>query len=292
MGSLLGLLMGIGGVLIAMSVSPRWRAERERSPEHRPRPSRSERLREQLAAADLHGLRPGVVWGTSAALCLVVVVVLLAVTGTYPIAMVFAGFAARSPFVLIRRRGLNRREELRGLWPDAVDNLGSSIRAGLSLPEALSQLGIRGPAPLRPAFSSFGADYRATGRFTECLDLLKSRLADPVADRIIEALRLAREVGGTDLGRLLRTLSAFLREDAYTRAELVARQSWTVNAARLAVAAPWLVLALLSFQSNVTRQYNSQAGIIVLAVGLGCSVLAYRLMMRLGRLPEDVRVLR
>ena len=54
---------------------------------------------------------------------------------------------------------------------------------------------------------------------------------------------MAREVGGTDLGRLLRTLSAFLREDARTRAELETRQGWTVNAARLAVAAPWIVLA-------------------------------------------------
>ena len=40
----------------------------------------------------------------------------------------------------------------------------------------------------------------------------------------------AREVGGTDLGRLLSTLSGFLRDDARTRAELLARQSWSVNA--------------------------------------------------------------
>lgn len=292
MGALLGLMFGVGSVLVAMSVSPRWRAERAAARAPALRRPRGDKLRDQLAAADLHGVRPATVWWTAAALALVIGVVMLAVTGTYPIAAVFAGFAGWGPFVLVRRRAANRREELRGLWPDAVDNLGSSIRAGLSLPEALSQLGIRGPVPLRPAFSAFGADYRATGRFTECLDVLKARLADPVADRIIEALRLAREVGGTDLGRLLRTLSAFLREDAHTRAELVARQSWTVNAARLAVAAPWIVLALLSLQSNVTRQYNSQAGIVVLAVGLGCSVLAYRLMMRLGRLPEDVRVLR
>ena len=60
-----------------------------------------------------------------------------------------------------------------------------------------------------------------------------------MGDRLVESLRIAREVGGTDLGHLLRTLSGFLREDARTRAELETRQSWTVNAARLAVAAPW-----------------------------------------------------
>ncbi len=88
-----------------------------------------------------------------------------------------------------------------------MDNLASGVRAGLSLPEALGQLAVRGPDELRAAFGEFAEDYRATGRFTDCLDRLKERLADPVGDRLVEALRLAREVGGSDLGRLLRTLS-------------------------------------------------------------------------------------
>ena len=89
-----------------------------------------------------------------------------------------------------------------------------------------------------------------TGRFGECLDRLKERLADPVGDRVIEGLRLAREVGGGELGRLLRNLSGFLRDDARTRSELESRQAWTVNGARLAVAAPWVVLLLMSFQTT------------------------------------------
>src|SRR5947209_1592095 len=96
------------------------------------------------------------------------------------------------------------------------------------------------------AHQLFAEDYRATGRFGDCLDRLKKTLADPVADRLIESLRVAREVGGTDLGRLLRTLSQFLREDARTRAELETRQGWTVNAARLALCAPWAVRGMLA----------------------------------------------
>jgi tight adherence protein B len=40
---------------------------------------------------------------------------------------------------------------------------------------------------------------------------------------VIEPLQMAGEVGGTDLGRLLRTLSAFLRDDGRTRSELETR---------------------------------------------------------------------
>jgi len=181
---------------------------------------------------------------------------------------------------------------MRDLWPDVVDNIGSAVRAGLALPEALSQLTIRGPEELRPAFAAFAEDYRASGRFQECLDRLKERLSDPVADRLIESLRIAREVGGSDLGRLLRTLSTFLREDARTRAELETRQGWTINAARLAVAAPWIVLAMLSTRPDSLQAYGRPAGVFVLAVGAALSFLAYRVMIRVGRLPEEGRVLR
>ena len=113
-----------------------------------------------------------------------------------------------------------------------------------------------------------------------------------MADRIVEALRITREVGGTDLGRLLRTLSGFLRADARARGELEARQSWTVNGARVAVAAPWVVLALLASRPEAVAAYNTPTGAMVLAVGGASSVVAYRIMLRVGRLPEDRRVLR
>jgi tight adherence protein B len=256
------------------------------------RPTWSTRLHDDLRQADMTGVRPRGLLLTCAGASLVVLLAVLAVSSSPPIAVCFALIASRAPVALVRVRARRRRTTVRDLWPEAVDHLTSGIRAGLSLPEALAQLGDRGPAELRPAFRTFAEDYRATGRFVECLDRLKERLADPVADRIVEALRLTREVGGSDLGRLLRTLSAFLRDDARTRAELEARQSWTVNAARLAVAAPWIVLALLSTRPEAVTAYNTTTGALVLGLGGVVSVVAYRVMVRVGRLPEESRVLR
>ncbi|HEX5016953.1 MAG TPA: type II secretion system F family protein [Actinomycetes bacterium] len=200
--------------------------------------------------------------------------------------------ASGLPLAWIRHLKRHRQEELREVWPDAIEHLASGIRAGLSLPEALAQLGEGGPEQLRPAFAMFAADYRASGRFAECLDGLKDVLADPVGDRVVETLRLAREVGGSDLGRLLRTLARFLRDDSRVRGELESRQSWTVNAARLAVAAPWVLLVLLGTRPAAVAAYNTAAGVVVLAAGAGVSLIAYRLMMRIGRLPVETRVLR
>ena len=131
-----------------------------------------------------------------------------------------------------------------------------------------------------------------TGRFHDCLDRLKERLSDPVGDRLVESLRIAREVGGSDLGTLLRTLSTFLREDSRTRAELETRQGWTVNAARLAVAAPWVVLGDAVHPTGVHPGLRDPTGTLVLLVGAALSVAAYRIMVFVGRLPEDERVLR
>ena len=104
---------------------------------------------------------------------------------------------------------------------------------------------------------------------------------------------MAREVGGSDLGRLLRTLSAFLREDARTRSELETRQGWTVNA-RPARAWPRrgsCCAAVVPAARRSTR-YNTPRGLVVLLVGGGLCLVAYRLMLRIGRLPEEERVLR
>lgn len=149
----------------------------------------------------------------------------------------------------------------------------------------------RGPAPLRPAFASFARDYRATGRFSASLDALAARLADPAADRVIVTLHIAREVGGSDLGRTLRTLSSFLRAQYQLRRELEARQSWVVVAARLAYATPWAVLLLLSVHQQAARAYQAPAGALVIAGGGAVATLGYWLMRRVGASPEERRVL-
>ena len=287
MGAAVGLVGGAGLFCLWWAC---WVPEADRAP--RPPSRRLQLLRDDLVQAGMPGVGPASLAGASVVVALLVTLGVGVASGSGVVGAAFGLIALAGPTTLVRSRARRRRTSTREQWPEAVDHLTSGIRAGLSLPEALGQLAVRGPAELRPAFAAFAEDYRASGRLGDCLDRLKEALADPVADRIVEALRLTREVGGTDLGRLLRTLSAFLREDARTRSELEARQSWTVNGARLAVAAPWLVLALLASRPEAVAAYDSATGAGVLLAGLAASVVAYRLMVRIGRLPDEQRVLR
>ncbi|MEN3361836.1 MAG: tight adherence protein [Mycobacteriales bacterium] len=286
MGAILGLTLGLGLLLL-------WQRSGREPRRRRPALARwSERRTDALRQAGVPGMGSTQLLGVQALAAVLGAVIVLVITDTAAIAGCCAVFGFLVPTALVRRLRRRRMIDLRDLWPEVVDNLASAVRAGLSLPEAVAGVGHRGPAPLRPAFEQFGADYRVSGRFIESLDRLKADLADPVADRICETLRVAREVGGSDLGTVLRALSAFLREDGRTRGELEARQSWTVSSARLAVAAPWLILVLLAGQSTTLTAYDSPLGIVVLGGGAAVCAVAYQIMIRIGRLPEERRVLR
>jgi tight adherence protein B len=290
MGAALGLVLAAGLLLLERAVRRRpVRSRAARSRRGSRWLSRRADLLRQAGFVRVHPVRLVVI---ELACGLALAVVVDGVTGAAGLAAAGFGLGAMVPSALLRRAARRRTADRRELWPEVVESLASGVRAGLSLPEALAAVGERGPQSLRPSFAAFGADHRASGRTAEALDRLRERLADPVADRVVETVRLAREVGGTDVGTVLRTLAGFLREDARTRAELEARQSWTVNAARVAVSAPWLVLLLLGSQPETARAYDTGIGTAVLAAGGFACVLAYRAMVRIGRLPVERRVLR
>ena len=285
MGAFVGLIAGIGLLLI-------WRSGSRAPQRGTARLGWAVRRDELIRQAGIESV------SSTQLLSLQVIAAVLAgllvqlLTATVAVAACFAVFGFVGPLAVVRRMRQRRQVALRELWPEAIDNLASAVRAGMSLPEGVSGLGIRGPEPLRPAFARFGVAYRASGRFAECLSALKHDLADPVGDRVCETLRVAREVGGSDLGTVLRTLSELLRVDARTRAELETRQGWTISAARLAVAAPWVVLLLLGTESATLQSFDSSGGVLLLGIGAAVCLVAYRIMVRIGRLPEEPRVLR
>ena len=280
-GAVIGLGAGIGLLLILLGLmAPR--AQRQ---------ARTSWLRRTIDRAGLERVGPSAILGACVALAAVSGLLVVVISGVLILGLLAAVVFGYLPLAVLRRRARTRGIALRSAWPDAVDMLGSAVRAGMSLPEAVIDLGVRGPEALRPAFRSFAADYRASGSFALALDGLKQSLGDPVADRVIVSLGIAREVGGSDLGRVLATLSDFLRQDARARGEIEARQSWTVNAARVAVAAPWITLLLLCTRLETVAAYSTTMGAIIILGSAALSVVAYRVMTAIGKLPDEPRVL-
>ena len=278
-----GLLLGIGLLLAA---SPILWPGRTDNPG---RPSTRMRAREMLVQAGLGRVGVSTVAAASVILGVAAGAVVFALVPVIAVAFAAGILLLVLPSAVVFWRARSQRRATRVVWPDVVDHLVSAVRSGLALPESVVTLAHSGPPITRAAFAEFERDYRMTGGFADSLDRLKDRLADPVADRIIETLRMSREVGGNELTTVLRNLAVYLRQDAAIRSEVEARQSWIVNAARLGVAAPWIVLLLLSTRPEAAAAYNSPTGIALIAVGLALSVVAYRIMIGIGRLPEERR---
>lgn len=280
---ILGATLGAGLVLI---VSPRLWPVRKTG---RVRRDRWSPVRARLALAGLGRVPiPAFVL-----VCLIVGAILagvaLLITSVPLVGILTAGVGTALPWILVTLRASGRRRERSALWPDVVDHLVAAARSGLAVPDAVGSLGRQGPEDLRADFRAFARDYATSASWGGALDRLKATLDDPVADRVLETLRMAREVGGADLTAILRQLSASLRDEAATRAELEARQSWVKNAAKLGVAAPWLILVLLSTRPEAAAAYAAPEGTALILIGAVVSVFAYRLMLVVGRLPTERR---
>jgi tight adherence protein B len=276
------LVAGVLLVVLGVTGTQRWASELQRR----------RRVRDWMIRAGVGSVSLAQLLAFCLAVATVTGLLLLAITHAVWLALAFAGLTGYLPVAALKARHGRRMCERREVWPDAIDHLVSGVRAGMSLPDAVSALAERGPDALRESFVHFTAAYQATGRFGEALDGLKAELADPAADRVVETLRVAREVGGSELGRTLRTLSAFLRDEHRVRRELEARQSWVIVAARLAFGTPWLVLLLLATKPDAVAAYQRPGGAVVIVGGAALATAGYRLMLRIGRLPVEERVLR
>ncbi|OFT44598.1 hypothetical protein HMPREF3160_00375 [Arthrobacter sp. HMSC06H05] len=283
MSAILGLMLGLGLLLIWQSGFPTRGGKKSLTS--------VSRLRRTMDRAGLQHVTTVTFLLISGCTVVVATGIYLLVTSTLTVSLVLAGITAVLPSWWLRHKADQRSKALRETWPDVVDHLRSAVRAGLPLNEALAQMSFEGPKELQPAFRAYAADLKVTANMEETLDRLAQRLADPVADRIISAVKLTREVGGADVSVMLTTLSGFLRTDARTRGELEARQSWTVNAARLAICAPWVILLVLCLEPRVAQAYSTPVGLMVLLGGALVAVVSYRIMMRIARLPEPQRVI-
>lgn len=184
-----------------------------------------------------------------------------------------------------------RRRELAKLWPEVTDSLHSAVTAGMSLLDAIDDVALRGPKGLQAHFGRLSKNLDSGWAFSAAIDDLKLNLSETHADRLCEVLRLVADSGSDSLAATLRRQSINLRRDIALVGQLESKQGWVSGTAKIAVAAPWIVVALLSMRPENAVIYNSSSGALILLIGFVVSIFAYRLVQMLGTLPEHPRVL-
>ena len=214
----------------------------------------------------------------------------LIMTRSLVIASAFGFLAAGIAFVTVHGKKNINEAALISAWPEVIDHLMSGIQSGLSLTESLAGLSNRGPEILRPAFSEFRAALYGSGDLTKAIEDLKHKFSHHGSDQILEALLISKELGGSELLQILRTLGDFLRQDLALRREIEVKHGWIKGSAHISAAAPWILLLLLSTQPSTAIAYSTTTGAVILIAGLAMTGIAYLWMNRLGRLPQTPRV--
>ncbi len=138
-GSFVGLLLGAGLLLILLA----------RSEPASPTAAKAPALRRRLDAAGLTDVATARLALTCGGAGLAGAVLMLVVSGSLMVALAFGVLAGTLPVMAVGRRAALRAQARAGCWPDAVDDLASAVRAGMSLPEGVSALAERGPEALR-----------------------------------------------------------------------------------------------------------------------------------------------
>jgi len=186
-----------------------------------------------------------------------------------------------------RNRGRLIQEE----WPTVLESLESAAQSSMSLLESLRDLGESTNLLVAPDFA-FACELCDRGvSLDAALEQLKPRFGLPMCDSTIETLRVVNDSGGAGYVAALRHQAKSIREDSTMFQQIAAKQGWVLGTAKVAVAAPWLIVILLASQPDNAKAYSSAAGSLLLLSGLVASIVAVRLISLIGAIDEPRRVL-
>jgi tight adherence protein B len=161
---------------------------------------------------------------------------------------------------------------------------------GRSIPQALFDVGRRGPTELRPAFAAAQREWMISTDLDRTVAVLKVQLADPTADAALETLLIAHELGGTDLDNRLEALIEDRIIDTQGRKDARAKQSGVRFARRFVLLVPFgMALAGMSV-GNGRDAYQTASGQLLVLFAIGMVVLCWLWAGRLMKLPEEERV--
>ncbi|CAN5140901.1 hypothetical protein BH23ACT9_BH23ACT9_37780 [soil metagenome] len=237
------------------------------------------------------GLTPSPLVGVSAAAGLVVAAVVASATPVRSLAVVPAGIAAAGPTVWLRRRAAARVCAVRRAWPDALSQISGNVRAGRPLSHALIDVSLNGPPALVGPLAGLAARIQTVG-LVPALHAVRTSLAEPVTDRVVEVLVLAHAEGGRIVLDVLEDLSATISAEVAAAEETETLALEGKLNARVVFALPWVVLVFLTARPGPFQTfYTSASGAAVIAVGAVISLLGIALVSRLSAVEDEPRVL-
>lgn len=227
---------------------------------------------------------PGQFYAVSGGMGALAFAVLLAVSHAPAICLLPAGAAAAAPYAYWSNARRKQAVARSSAWPDAVRYLVGVIGAGVStLHDALEELAVSGPVPLRTPMSRYVRLSRRLGD-RRALEILRSELADPISDPVLLAFGGAMEEGTETVLRVLSDLGSQNTADLQLGEKIRTLQTQSRVANWGCFAMPYGALFLLCTANPSYRSFFGRpAGFVIVVLGMVLSLVGLMVSRRLVR---------
>ncbi len=284
-------IAGYGTLLVVTGVFYGWHGLRPGPPPTTTVRPAARRMQSWLAEAGLADVRVRDFVAISAVAFLTIATLTYALFGAAVPALTAGAFAGGVPIASSRRRRAVRIAVAQEAWPRMIEEIRVLTGSlGRGIPQALFEVGARGPVQLRPAFEAAQREWLLSTDFGRTVTVLKSQLVDPTADAALETLVVAQQLGGASLDRRLEALAEDRRVDVQGRKDARAKQAGVRFARRFVVIVP-VGMALVGLQIGDGRAaYATPAGQVATMAAIASIMVCWIWSDRLLRLPAERRV--
>ena len=208
---------------------------------------------------------------------LAVFMVLWIVYDLFVLGLLIAVLMLGLPWYILRRMAETRRQQIEDQLADAMVAMSSSIKAGLSLAQALDILARQTPRPICQEFQQLHGEYQLGKPMERCLVETKERLRSENFALFAAAMEASRESGGR-LNETVDRIAHSVRELQRLERKVMSETAQARTQAVYMSMVPFGVLALYYFvldPENTTRLFQTVPGQMMLSVAVILNVVAY-----------------
>jgi tight adherence protein B len=180
------------------------------------------------------------------------------------------------PWWILRRMAERHREKIEDQLADSMVSLSSSIRAGLSLAQAIKILADNSPKPIKAEFSRIVGEYEMGKPLDRTLDEAKNRLRSENFALFAAAMLASRESGGR-LNETVDRIAHSVRELQRLERKVQADTAMARKSAMYMAITPVIILIVYFFVDRVAiiSMFTTLPGQLLLAVAIMLNITAY-----------------
>jgi tight adherence protein B len=200
---------------------------------------------------------------------LVLLLVLVALVAFLPLALLLWVGCLFLPRMIVGWAWRRRLREIDLQIPQCVSTLANSMRAGLTLVQAITRLSEQAPQPIRSEFKIMANQYGYGADMDTVIRNAKARLELPNFSLFASALLLNREMGG-DISETLTRISKSLEKLREMRKTVEAHTSEGRTNIRVLLVAPVFMLLLMAtvVPRGVGMLFTTAPGAAILTVAV------------------------